>query len=141
MLQRPRSMKRTFVAAVWVAGSTIPMALAAVFVFGCCVLPFHGLIHRAFPLCHMAIHMLQGHHDGDDDDHHPAPPAPQKQNAAGPSLVTTLTMRQSIARSATFALSQPRFSPVAYRSFISLGAIRCDQDVGLHRLMIETFRI
>lgn len=140
-MQPPRSMKRALIAAIWIAGSTIPMAIAAVFVFGCCVLPFHGFIHRAFPLCHMAIHMLQGHHDGDDDDHHPAPPAPQKHNAGRPSLVTTLSMRESMARSDTFAASYPRFSPVAYRTFISLGAIRCDQDVGLHQLLIETFRI
>jgi hypothetical protein len=29
---------------------------------------------------------------------------------------------------------------VAYRDFITHGAVRCDRDVGLH-LLVETFRI
>jgi hypothetical protein len=134
-------MKRTLIAAVWVAGSTIPVALAAVFVFGCCVLPFHGALHRALPLCHMAVEILHGGHASDDDDHHPVQPAPEKERVGAPNLLTTLTTRQSIARSDAFAVSQPRLSPVAHRSFISLGAVRCDTDIGRMRLLVETFRI
>jgi hypothetical protein len=41
-------------------------------------------------------------------------------------------------------MSQPEavtaFAPAAYRSFVTLGAVRCDQDVGLH-VLVETFRI
>ena len=134
-------MRRTFIAITWIAGSTIPATLAAVFVFGCCVLPFHGLLHRAFPLCHVALEMMHGGHADGEADHHPAPPASPKQQTNGPSLVTTLTTRESFDRADTFAVSEPPFSPVAHRSFISLGAIRCDQDVGLHQLLIATFRI
>lgn len=133
-------MRRTVIAAAWIAGSTIPAAFAAVFLFGCCVLPFHGALHRALPLCHMAGEMLPGGHD-DESDHHPSPPAQQKQQVSGPSLITTLTARQSIERWDSFAVSQPGISPVAHRSFISLGALRCDQDIGLHRLLVENFRI
>ncbi|HEY8711494.1 MAG TPA: hypothetical protein VIM68_01410 [Thermoanaerobaculia bacterium] len=134
-------MKRTIIAAAWLAGTTIPLALSAIFVFGCCVLPFHMALHRALPLCQIAEHMLHAdHHDG-VDDHHPAPPPTQKQVVSGPSLLTILTMKRSIVRSDSFALSQPQYSPVSHRTFITLGALRCDQDVGLQRLLIETYRI
>jgi len=134
-------MKRTIIAAAWVAGATIPLFLAAIFVFGCCVLPFHRVLHRALPLCHIAVVFLHGSHGDENGDHHPAPPAPEKQQISGLSLLTILTSRYSVALSDTFALSQPRYSPVAHRSFIALGAMRCDDDVGLHRLLIATFRI
>ena len=140
MHQHEAGMKRTVIAAAWVAGATIPLALAAVFVFGCCVLPFHRALHRALPLCHIAVEILHGGHD-DDGDHNPAPPPPQKQQLSGPSLLTVLTSRHSLHRADNFAMSQPRYSPIAHRSFISLGAIRCDQDIGLRRLLTETFRI
>src|SRR5215208_2935260 len=111
MLHRNETgMKRTIVAAVCVAGSTVPLTLAAAFLFGCCVLPFHGVVHRVLPLCHMAVGILHGGHDADDADHHPVPPAPPKQQVDGPSFMTTLTAGQSLQRSDTFAISQPRFS-------------------------------
>lgn len=141
MQQREPTMKRTIIAAAWVAGATVPLALAAVFVVGCCILPFHGLLHKALPLCHVAVDFLSGGHDDHDADHHPAPPPPEKQQVSGPSLLTTLTAKTSLVRGDGWAMFQPRYSPVAHRSFISLGAIRCDQDIGLQRLLIETFRI
>ena len=134
-------MKRTIIAAAWLAGTTIPLALSAIFVFGCCVLPFHKALHHALPLCHIAEHMLHAdHHDG-EDDHHPVPTPTQKQQVSGPSLFTILAAKRSADRSDSFALSQPRYSPVSHRTYISLGALRCDQDVGLQRLLIETYRI
>ncbi len=118
----------------------VPLALSAIFIFGCCVLPFHRTLHR-LALCNMAVEMLHRGHDDGDVDHHPAPPASAKQQAGAPALITTIRTRQSMARSDALAVMQPRFSPVAHRSFIALGAIRCDQDIGLHRLLIDTFRI
>jgi hypothetical protein len=137
---REPMVKRTVIATAWIAGATIPLILAAVFIFGCCVLPFHRAIHRVLPLCHIAIGILNGGH-GDADRQQPVPPAPQKQDVSGPSLLTTLAAKHSLVRTDTFSMSQPRYSPVAHRNFISLGAVRCDDDVGLHRLLIETFRI
>lgn len=141
MQQREPTMRRTIIAAAWVAGATVPLAVAAVFVVGCCVLPFHGLLHKALPLCHVAVDFLSGGHDDHDADHHPAPQPPQKQQLSGPSLLTTLTARTSLGRDGGGSVFQPRSSAAAHRSFIALGAIRCDQDIGLHRLLIETFRI
>ena len=53
-------MRRTAIAAAWVFGATVPLVAAVVFVFGCCVLPFHGYIHKALPLCHFAIDFISG---------------------------------------------------------------------------------
>ena len=59
-LQRDRSpMRRTAIAATWVFGATVPLVAALVFLFGCCVLPFHAYIHKAMPLCHLAMAPLQ----------------------------------------------------------------------------------
>ena len=131
-------MKRTVVAAAWIAGSTIPLLVATVFVFGCCVLPFHGVIHRLMPLCQTAAEVMSGHHHDDDAAQVPMP-ARQKQEPVK-RLCTELAFAFGVARPAV----QPRMvTPTAaasYRSFISLGAARCDQDVGLH-VLIETFLI
>src|ERR1700716_1901694 len=62
------TMRRTAIAAAWIAGTTVPLLAAVVFLFGCCVLPFHAYIHKAMPMCHMAMGILSGehadHHDG-----------------------------------------------------------------------------
>ena len=41
---------------------------------------------------------------------------------------------------ATSQMPFPPFSAAAYRTFITLGAVRCDRDVGLHTLL-ATFLI
>src|SRR5258705_8557767 len=61
----PARMRRTVIAAAWVFGATIPLLGAVVFVFGCCVLPFHAYVHKAMPLCHLAVDFISGdHHRG-----------------------------------------------------------------------------
>jgi hypothetical protein len=39
-------MKRRLIAAIWVTGATVPLLLAAVFLVGCCVLPFYQVAHK-----------------------------------------------------------------------------------------------
>jgi len=135
-------MKRTVIAAAWLVGATVPATFAAVFLFGCCVLPFHHALHRVMPLCHMATGILQGHHADDDRDHHPIPPASPKRTIAGPQVLTNLTPKHSASRTLTFAAARDAAqSETAYRNFLTLGAARCDQDVGLRRQLIETYRI
>ncbi len=131
-------MKRTLIAAAWIAGSTIPLILATVFVFGCCVLPFHGLLHRAMPFCHAATELMSGAHHHDDDAHS-STPARAKQEPAK-RFFTELSPRFSLTpiMSASDA-SAPRVS-IGDRSFITLGATRCDRDVGLH-VVLATFLI
>lgn len=122
-------------------GLAVPSALAAMFVFGCCILPFHKYLHGAMPLCHLASEVLAGHHDGDGHgSHHPATQPPSREKLSfGSSSVETFVparlfiMTDAIRRSLDAARSN-------YRSFISLGAMRCEDDVGL-QLLLTTFRI
>ena len=133
-------MKRVAIATTFLLGSTIPIVMAAVFLFGCCVLPFHHVLHRVMPFCHVASGILNGHHD--NDNRHPSPTPSSKQKAAAPQLTTTLRGKESPFVSMTFGVARDGArSRIAFRSFITLGAARCDQDVGLLAILIVTFRI
>lgn len=136
-------MRRTVIAAVWVVGATIPLLGAAVFVLGCCILPFHGVLHRMMPLCHLASDVMRGEHGDHDEDHHPpATPARPKQEPVK-RIATDLPqgVRLEVASTITVTRSATPTDAIGYRSFITLGALRCDQDVGLQRILIQTFRI
>ena len=126
-------MRRTVIAAVWIFGATVPAVVAAVLVFGCCVLPFHGAIHKAMPLCARAVDLLRGEHA----DHHDGPqqsvPASSKQEPVK-RIATNVPRSFQLAASADVRRVISPIDTTSYRSYISLGAIRCDQDVGLHLL-------
>ncbi len=125
-------MKRAVIAAACVFGATVPVAVATVLVFGCCVLPFHGVIHKAMPMCERAVDLLRGERDRHDGAQQSVP-ASSKQEPVR-------RMATNVPRSFQFVVNadaRRAVSPIAttsYRSYISLGAIRCDQDVGLHLL-------
>jgi len=115
-------------------GATVPLLAAVVFVFGCCVLPFHGYIHKAIPLCHLAMGFISGEHG----DHHDAAqqPMPAREKQEPVKRIATEVPRsfQLAALSAAHHAASP-IDAGDYRSFVSLGALRCDQDVGLHLLV------
>jgi hypothetical protein len=115
------------------------MLLATVFVFGCCVLPFHGVMHRLMPVCDMAAHVMRGSDDDSDDHHDASQPARERQEQVK-RTATWLPRSSASAGPALHATVVSTIASTAYRSFITLGAIRCDRDVGWH-LLIETFRI
>jgi hypothetical protein len=124
-------MKRNTTAAAILLGALVPLLAPAVFLFGCCALPFHKVMHKAAPLCHAAVDSLRG-------EHHPQTPAPEKQEPVK-RLLTTSPRAFQLA----VALPAHRSAPAAataYRSFITLGAMRCDRDVGLH-LLVATLLI
>lgn len=127
-------MKRTAVAAAWVVGATVPLTVAVLFVFGCCVLPFHGYIHKAVPLCHLAIDFISGEHG----DHHGGSqqpmPAREKQEPVK-RIATDVPRSFHLQMTKTAERQVVAIDATAYRSFITLGAIRCDQDIGLHLLV------
>ena len=125
-------MKRTAIAAAWVVGATVPALMAVVFVFGCCVLPFHGYLHRVMPLCHLAVDFIGGAHGDHDDNTRPIVPAREKQEPVK-RVATSLPRLLHLAALVSTRQASP-FDATVYRSFISLGAIRCDQDVGLYLL-------
>lgn len=135
-------MKRRIVAAVWITGATVPLLLAAVFLVGCCVLPFHQVMHKLMPVCEMAANVMRGDHAGHDDHEHDAvPPSPSREKQEPVKRIATevpAVFRLAIGAAET-RLATP--SPATgYRSFITLGAVRCDRDVGLH-VLVETFLI
>lgn len=117
-------MKRAAIALLVIAGTVVPAFVATVWLFGCCVLPFHRAMHGIAPLCHMA--MSQG-------TPNPTTTAPAPTQSAQ-RLDSELTQRVSFpvaSRSSSAASS----TPAAYRSYIALGALRCDRDVGLQTIL------
>jgi hypothetical protein len=127
-------MKRRVVAAVWIAGATVPLLLATVFVVGCCVLPFHNVMHKVMPVCAMALEAMRGDHDAQA----PVPAREKQEPAKRIATVVAPMFRLTMSDVARQTLAP---SPVSgYRSYIAQGAVRCDQDVGLH-VLVDTFRI
>jgi hypothetical protein len=130
-------MRRRLIAAVWIAGATIPLLLTTAYLVGCCVLPFHGVMHKLMPLCQLAANAMHADAAGPEPD--AQPPAREKQEPVKRIATMLPQTHRLVAGANAQALAAPRAS-TAYRSFISLGAIRCDRDVGLHAL-VETYRI
>ena len=130
-------MRRTFIAAAWLVGATVPLLIATVMIFGCCVLPFHGVIHKMMPLCDLAMNVIRGEHAA-GANHQPTP-ARERQE---PVKRVVTEVPRTFQLHAAFAV--PRRIDAAngstYRSFITLGAVRCDRDVGLH-LFVATLLI
>jgi hypothetical protein len=127
-------MRRRFVAAAWIAGATVPLLLSTVFLVGCCVLPFHGIMHRVMPVCAMAMNAMRGH-----DDAQSQVPAREKQEPVKRIAITLSEMTRTPLANAQSMRSRIQ-SPASYRSSISLGALRCDQDVGWY-VLVATFLI
>jgi predicted DNA repair protein MutK len=127
-------MRRTAIAAAWIFGATVPLLMATVFIFGCCVLPFHSVVHKLMPICQTAAALMSGH----EHDAQPSSPAKQKEEPVK-RVVTdrVMTARIVVADDARLLVESPRASR---RSFITHGAVRCDQDVGLH-VLVRTFLI
>lgn len=127
-------MRRTVIAAAWIAGTTVPLAAALVFVFGCCVLPFHASLHQAMPLCHLAMEVVAGEHGDAHGGAQPPLPARAKQEPVE-RFATELPRSFQLAALSVVPRAAMQMDAGTYRSFISLGALRCDQDVGLHLLV------
>jgi hypothetical protein len=126
-------MRRTAIAAAWIAGTTVPLVAALVFVFGCCVLPFHAYIHRAMPLCHLAMEVIVGGHGEHAGGAQQPLPAGERQEPVK-RIATNVPRSVQLAALSSAWRAVTAIDTSAYRSFISLGALRCDQDVGLHLL-------
>jgi len=132
-------MRARLVAAAWIAGATLPLLGAAAYFFACCVLPFHGTIHDLMPGCEMAARLMGS---GAEDPHREVQPpstAPEKQDPAKRMAADLTSKTRTLAVSHDQGPSAPCAKP-AYRSFITLGALRCDQDIGLH-VLLKTFLI
>lgn len=134
-------MRRKVIAVAWITGATVPLLLATVFLVGCCVLPFHALMHKLMPICEMAATVIRGDHATRDHDHGTTPAAPAREKQEPAKRIATEV--PNVFMLAAVSAETRALSPTAtdgYRSFITLGAIRCDQDIGLHTL-VQTFLI
>jgi len=134
-------MRRRVIAAVWIAGATVPLLMATVFLFGCCVLPFHRVVHKLMPICEMAANVIRGDHASSEHDHEAVPPTPAREKQEPGQRIATQV--PNIFRFTVAMGTERVIAPTAttgYRSFITLGAVRCDRDVGLH-VLVETFLI
>ena len=135
------SMKRRrVIAAVWITGSTVPLLLATVFLFGCCVLPFHEIAHKLMPICEMAATMMRGDHAEHDHEHEATPPPAREKQEPVKRIATEVPSAFRLAAVTAAECPAAPSAATAYRSFITLGAVRCDRDVGLH-VLVETFLI
>ena len=123
-------MRRTVIAVAWLASTTLPILLAIVFKFGCCVLPFHAYLHRALPLCGLAAAATSADHQKAGQG---SLPASEKQDLKA-RVFTTAPRATALARSSVRQSALARLSSAAYRNQVTLGAIRCDQDVGWQAL-------
>lgn len=130
-------MKRATIAASIALGTTVPALAATIFIFGCCVLPFHKVIHTVAPLCTMAAGMMTGQHHGADEK--TQVPAAEKQNQPS-KFSTDLTARYSAVNPDVSHRNVIPAGRKGLRDQVSLGALRCDQDVGSD-VMLQTFRI
>lgn len=129
-------MKRATIAAITIAGATIPAVVATLFLFGCCVLPFHHVIHKLMPICSMAAGFMRGDQPGPEETQ-PAK-AVEKESLKRLATEVPSVFRLTVVRAT--GSSGSHSAATGYRSFISLGASRFDQDVGAY-LVLETFLI
>ncbi|HEY6139629.1 MAG TPA: hypothetical protein VI670_17845 [Thermoanaerobaculia bacterium] len=130
-------MRRAVIAAAWLVGATVPLLLATVMIFGCCVLPFHGVIHKVMPLCSLAINVIHGEHAAGANRQQA--PARQRQEPVK-RLVTEVPRAFHLHAAFAAARRIEATNASTYRSFITLGAVRCDRDVGL-QLFVATLLI
>ena len=119
----------------------MPLLLATVFLVGCCVLPFHAVMHKLMPICEMAAGIMRGDQASESHEHEAVPPPPGREKQEPVKRIATVV--PSTFRLAALSAGHWSIAPsatTAYRSFISLGALRCDRDVGLH-VLGDTFLI
>ena len=120
----------------------MPLLLATVFLVGCCVLPFHQVAHKLMPICDMAASLIRGEHGGHGQEHDALPPSPAREKQEPVKRIATevpnMFRLAAIGDEATRAIAAN--ATTGYRSFITLGAMRCDRDVGLH-VLVATFLI
>ena len=117
-------MRRFSIAVAWIAFASIPTAVTSVLIFGCCALPFHRVIHRVFPVCTGIMKSLT------HESHTPTTPATMTVKRA-PVVFAKTTPKIATA---IIPLTPRPIPPL--RNRMTLGALRCDDDVGLHLLLL-----
>jgi len=129
-------MKRAAIAMGLLTGITLPALIVTVFFFGCCVLPFHQVMHHLMPICNMAGQLMPGL----DGEQQSSPATPASESGKGSQLLRALVPQHYSFAAPDRPRTALTCSPALPRSFMSLGALRCEDDVGL-QILFTTFRI
>ena len=133
---------RGIIVLAWLAVSGVPLLLALA-LFGCCALPFHESVHRVVPLCHLAETALAPPGaSGRGDAGQPATPAPQKQDGQdGWRIAWKREAPATMLPPLTARFLGPQAVAAGTRNQLSLGALRCDDDVGTRLALLDTLRL
>ena len=126
---------RKLIATTWLIGGCIGAIAIVVFLFGCCVLPFHGVMHRALPICSHVAGILSGGHDSRT----PATPAQSKIQPTLAKVLPADVVAQTVQQTSE-RVSLAAHNEQAARNLCTLGSLRVDDDIGLHTLF-STFLI
>ncbi|HVT60695.1 MAG TPA: hypothetical protein VHR45_20150 [Thermoanaerobaculia bacterium] len=131
--------RRRLLTIAWLVGGTFVPVGAAVAIFGCCHLPFHGVVHRFMPLCELAEKALAHHHH----EERPAVPAPSRPDQK-PTAERNWRVpeRASLTPRLAVISTLPPLSPgQPPRRSLPVGAFRCDDDVGARLAFVDTLRL
>ncbi len=107
-------MKRIWIAGIYIGGVTVPAVAMTLFLFGCCALPFHRVVHRFFPVCGGIVKMLT------TPAHDDAIPS----NAAPKPTIGKVIFAKRLPGLAFDVVPLATATP-----------LRCDEDIGLHLLL------
>jgi hypothetical protein len=86
----------------------------------------------------MAANVMRGDPAGHQHDTVPAPAREKQEPVKRMATEVPNVFRLAAAGGAPRAIAPT--ATTSYRSFITLGAVRCDRDVGLH-VLVETFLV
>jgi hypothetical protein len=116
------TLRRIWISGLLCAAATVPVVAMSAFLFGCCALPFHRVLHRYLPICGSIVRFMT------PDSHHEATPDKVITKKHPPATIVT-------ARTHAVPAWRTRQLPPAIahrlRDQLSHGALRCDNDVGL----------
>lgn len=128
-------MTRRAVAIGILSAVALPLAMVLL-VFGCCVLPIHGVVHAVVPACHAATALAANDVESQRESV-PAAPRELPTPDARASLIVSSHLDSELERTTR---ERARLHFRAHRSAITLGALRVDDDVGSATLL-STFLI
>ncbi len=122
----PLSTRRIWLAGLVCTIAVIPAVLLSVALFGCCVLPFHRIVHRYLPMCGGIVKLWTG------ESHREAAPAKIVPGKAPAPLIVAARIAALISARVDAIVPPPS---LRFRDRIAHGALRCDDDVGLLLLL------
>lgn len=119
-------VKRIWIGGLLCASAITPIVAMSAFLFGCCALPFHRVVHRYLPICGSIVRFMT------PDSHHDSVPGKVVTKKRSPISIVATRMDE-IPITQTRQLSSATAN--RFRDQLSHGALRCDNDVGLLLLL------